>query len=51
MKNEEGAEVNNFREVGGKRKLRFYESDGEMEFWLKKKKEEKKHCENTRPEG
>lgn len=38
MKNEEGVEVNNFREVGGKRKLFFYESDGEMKFWLKKKK-------------
>lgn len=34
MKNEEGAKVNNFREVGGKRKLFFYESDGEMKFWL-----------------
>lgn len=44
MKNEEGAEVNSFREVGGKRKLCFYESRGEMEFLLgeKKKKEEKK---------
>lgn len=28
MKNEEGAGVNNFREVGGKRKLCFYKSDG-----------------------
>lgn len=50
MKNEEGVEVNNFREVGGKRKLFFYESDGEMKFWLKKKKM-KRYFENTRPEG
>lgn len=49
MKNEEGAVVNNFREVGGKRKLCFYESDGEVEFGLKKGKKEKEHCENTRP--
>lgn len=41
MKNEEGAEVNNFREAGGKRKLCFYESDGEMEFWLKRKERKK----------
>lgn len=42
MKNEEGAKVNNFREVGGKRKLFFYGSDGEMKFWLKKKKKREK---------
>ena len=28
MKNEEGAEVNNFRDVGGKRNLCFYKSGG-----------------------
>lgn len=50
MKNEEGAKVKNFREVGGKRKLFFHERDGEMKFWLQKEKE-KRHFENTRPEG
>lgn len=42
MKNEEGAEVNSFREVGGKRTLCFYESHEEMEFLLEKKKGRKK---------
>lgn len=38
MKNEEGAVVNNFREVGSKGKLCFYKSDEEVEFGLKKRK-------------
>lgn len=42
MKNEEGAKVNNFRGVGGKRKLFFYVSGGEMNFGLKRKREKER---------